>query len=344
MSRCRLFAVVLAVLPAVGAVARGDSLGVANDYNVFVLHDMTQSGTDAQGKIAVGHNASLSSFSAASSLGSSSTNLIVGNTWTQASGGTVNGTALVNGNANVDSPTVTGALRVNGTLTNTGYGGPPPGGTYYGVAYSGPSYFNPVQGTTPLPFSFADAATYLTDHSTFWGSLAATGTTVQNGGNVDLTGSSTTLNVFSVPASYLTGGISLNISAPAGSTALINITGGTSITLSNFGIALSGIDAEHILYNLPTATSVSLSSIGVKGSLLAPNAAVQFNSGNIDGTLVAYDLTGQGESHLHLFRGDIPYTPTLPGPPPSVPTPAAITAGAGLLAFLGALRWFRRSR
>ena len=95
-------------------------------------------------------------------------------------------------------------------------------------------------------------------------------------------------------------------------------------------------DAEHVLFNLPTATTVNIQGVGLLGSLLAPLADVHFNSGNIDGTLIANNLDGYGESHLHLFQGNLP-TPPVP-PPPSVPLPASALGGTALLTVLAARR------
>src|SRR5690606_23275872 len=44
---------------------------------------------------------------------------------------------------------------------------------------------------------------------------------------------------------------------------------------------------------------------GIKGTLLAPNASVNFNNGHIDGSLIVGSITGTGESHNFLFEGSI---------------------------------------
>ena len=38
------------------------NLGLANDYNVFVFGNMSMSNTDAEGRVAVGGNATLSNY------------------------------------------------------------------------------------------------------------------------------------------------------------------------------------------------------------------------------------------------------------------------------------------
>jgi choice-of-anchor A domain-containing protein len=122
-------------------------------------------------------------------------------------------------------------------------------------------------------------------------------------GGVLLTGTKTGLNVFEVAASAITG---LTIQIPAGSTALINVTG-TTVSLQNFQVQLKGgASADHIFYNMPQATQLNVSGISVLGSILAPKATLLFNNGNINGQLIVYDLKGGGESHNVFFKGCVP--------------------------------------
>lgn len=332
--RTVVLAAAAAVVTIAATPAAADSLGVANDYNVFVLGNITKSNVDAQGKVAVGGNANFNNYSVGSSLSSSTTNLIVNGNLTKTGGGTLKGNVLVNGNANISNPTITGKLQVNGNTTiPPGGGGSVTGGVVHNGSYTAPSYFSHTTGYTPLPFSFADAASYLTTQSTFWGSLAANGTTTSPYNNLTLTGTNSTLNVFTVDASTLGSANNLKITAPAGSTVLVNVVG-TTVNVPSMGInLLGGLDKQHVLYNFPTATSVQFNSIGVLGSVLAPKANVDFRWGNIDGTLIAKNLTGTGEEHNFRFTGSLPT---------AVPLPASATAGATLLTGLALSRRRRR--
>ncbi|HZZ43204.1 MAG TPA: choice-of-anchor A family protein [Tepidisphaeraceae bacterium] len=335
-------------LAGLGAsLVRADTLGVANDYNVFVLGDMSMSNVDAGGKVAVAGNATFNNYTINGS--SSSTNLIVNGNFTKTGGGTLNGNVLVNGNANISNPTITGKLEVNGsTYINPNGGGSVSGGIVHNGSYTAPSYFvyntTVTTGYTALPFSFSDAATYLTNQSSFWGSLTTNGTTTSSSGHLTLAGTNTSLDIFTVTAAQILSGISFDLSVPTGATALINVTGST-VNFQNFGFNVSGANDEHVLFNLVNATTVNISGVGIYGSLLAPNATVHFNNGNIDGTLVAGNLDGNGEAHLHLFQGDI-Y-----GPPPTVtpftaavPAPASAAGGIALLGGLLAARKLRSAR
>ncbi len=48
---------------------------------------------------------------------------------------------------------------------------------------------------------------------------------------------------------------------------------------------------------LPTPKALTIQGISIEGSVLAPKAAVNFNGGTIEGTLIAADLSGTGELH-----------------------------------------------
>ncbi len=72
----------------------------------------------------------------------------------------------------------------------------------------------------------------------------------------------------------------------------------------------------------------------MEGTILAPNAAVNFINGQFNGTLIADSVSGAGESHWDPFIGVLPAQP--------VPEPASIVlAGCGV-AGIGLVRYFRR--
>jgi choice-of-anchor A domain-containing protein len=410
MSSKSVRALILAVMPmlAIPVAAQADSLSQAFGYNLFILNDLNQSGTDTQGKVAVGRNATISSFSVASQLpADSATNFVVGGSVSQ-TGGTVNGSAIsgagysfssasisgnlytagdiiqnqgsvgnvvaggnytvsqagpqsalvggtftqtsgyipgnvtVGGDAILNNPSAGGYYHVNGSVTITG-GGSAGGGITYGTTYSGYSYFNPVQvapvpvdtsAYTTLPINFTTVAADLNAASTYWGSLVANGSTAISFSQLTLTGTDANLNIFDLTAAQLSSISTLAFSVPAGSTALINVDGAT-VNLGPFGYGtITGLDAEHILYNAFDAGTVNMSGIGLEGSLLAPGASVNFASGDIDGSIIANNLSGQGESHLHLFDGSLPTPPPTATPFTAVPTPTSVVGGVMLLSLV----------
>ena len=117
---------------------------------------------------------------------------------------------------------------------------------------------------------------------------------------------------------------------PAGSTALINVSG-TTVTVNGEVRYKSGAtyrqpdDAPvadavaRTIWNFASATSVKLSTgSAFGGTVLAPNAAVEaVNVGHNNGQVIAASFKSNFETHQFLFPGNgcVPgTTPTPPGP------------------------------
>jgi choice-of-anchor A domain-containing protein len=241
-------------------------LGAASDYSAFILHDFNGYYSDIQGRLAVAGNASITGYAVGDKL--------------------------------ADSDGARDDLVVGGDLTFTN------GQVFYGnVVYGGTGTFDQFghpngdirQGST---IDFAAAATELTGLSKYWGTLAKTGTVKNQWGIVTLCGTNPGRNVFNLTAAQLWNANTLNIKAPAGSTVLVNVFGAQA-RMQFMGIFLQGgVDKDHVVFNFPQATKVTLQGIGVLGSVMAPNAAVDFSNGNIQGTLVASSWSGYGEIEI----------------------------------------------
>jgi len=244
-----------------------EDLGVASGYNLFVLGDYTAS-TDIQGKAVVCGSANLDSFS----IGQHDPG----------------GDVLV--------------ARYHLGLNN---------GSVYGDAAYGSSYY--ANNTTYLggaprqdtPVDCDAAETELEAASASIAALPANGVTVvQSWGGVELTGTDSLLSVFDLTCDALGAASSVSITAAAGSTVVVNVTG-ADCDISNMGMTLSGPTSTEVLFNFPDATSLNISGVGVLGSVLAPNADATFSNGNLDGTLVVASLSGNGELHHFPFDGPI---------------------------------------
>ncbi len=124
-----------------------------------------------------------------------------------------------------------------------------------------------------------------------------------------LTGADQDLNIFSLASTDLTNISNFVINTPTGASVVINISG-TSVTLGNFGYSLNGQSlsaaADKLLFNAYQANSLTHFSLG--GTLLAPNATVDFNNGTFTGTLIANNLNdGNGSfATAAAFSGNIP--------------------------------------
>lgn len=286
-------------LACIGATvpANAAALGPASGYNVFVLGDVNQYNTDIEGKLAAGGNVTLNTFGVGHRLPANSGSVLVaGGHLNLANGEVQHGNAVYGGTANLGA----GVNIRDGSL---------------------------VQGN---PIDFAAAGSYLQNLSTYLAGLTPNGTTtVHTWGGIDLNGNSANINLFNLLGSAVSTTNYFGINAPTGSTVVVNVSG-QSVSLKNFGFNIQGVSRQKVLYNFFEATSLDASGISIEGSILAPFANFSFNNGQINGSIIAQSLRGNGESHNYGFDGDLP-TPTPTPDPKSVPEPGAM-AGLGLAA------------
>jgi choice-of-anchor A domain-containing protein len=251
----------------------GPLLGAASAFNVFVLGDLDKSGSDTEGRMAVGGNAKLAGYSV--------------------------GTALTNSNGARDDLIVGGNLTFNG-------GTVPNGNAAYGVSasLSGVSFPN-GSARQAKPLNFAGAGAELKQTSAKLAAMAPNGSTFTAFSQVQLKGSAAQVNVFKVDGAALSSASSLSVAAPAGSTVIVNV-GGADVQMSSVGYSISGTDRQRVLFNFHQATTLHFEGVGLEGSVLAPHAKVEFSNGNINGVLAAGSLSGPGENHEHPFDGCAP--------------------------------------
>ncbi len=251
----------------------GFDFGVAKDYNLFVLEDATQPSSDTQGKVAVGHNASFSNYSIGDQLPANSGDvLIVGNDLTFTSGAVYNGNVVYGHATNLPQPGVSisgGTLRKDNVI------------------------------------DFAAAKAYLEGLSTTLSTHTVNGTTTFQYGGLTLNGTDPYLNVFKVNGSDLSIANNFTIDVPNGSAVLVNIDG-TTVSWTG-GHTVNGTAINNVLYNFYQATSLTIQGIDIRGSILAPFAAVNFVSGVQNGQMICKSLTGMGQFNYQMFDGNIPF-------------------------------------
>lgn len=253
-------------------------LGVAKDYNLFVFENLNQPSSDTQGKLAVGGNAYLANYSVGDQLPPNSGDvLIVGGTLTYISGAVYNGNVV------------------------------------YGVSTNLPQSAVSITGGTlrqDNPIDFAAAKAYLQNLSTTLGGYTPNGTVAFQWGGLTLTGTDPYLNVFAVNGSDLSIANNVTINAPNGSVVLVNING-TNVSWSG-GLSVNGTAKENVLFNFYQATNLTLQGIDVRGSILAPFAALHFPSGVVNGQVIVKSMAGSGQFNSGQFNqckfiGYIPY-------------------------------------
>jgi choice-of-anchor A domain-containing protein len=232
-------------------------------------------------------------------------------------------------------------LVVGGKLTaqNGGVGSNQNGTIYYGTSAPSLTSFTARGGQVANQslVNFSSAASLYTNYSAQLAGLAANGSESFNssGNTLTFTGTASGLNVFTVSDILLSESQTINISAPTGSTVLINVTDADkgAVVFSNGSVNETGVTGAQVLYNIATATNVQLpGSKDPKGSILAPDAGVTGGFGQLSGQLIAGSYSGNTQFD------DVAFTGTLPDP---VPLPgAALLFGSGLLSLFG----FKRQR
>ena len=286
-------------------------LGAASPYTEFVQTN-GQRDSESEGAIAYGGNLNASGMTVGTRLNvASSFPALVVN-------GSSQSFNLQKGSAYV--PGHTGNVNFNG------------GGTYL----------------TTAPIDFTSAFTALTTASNNYAAATpnATATVINTnganpagislGGNaIYLKGTDTTRNVFSVTQAQLSGNVAVLIEVPAGSTALINVSGNSPKVEGNmyFKVGNSWTQAQDnatagfnskTLWNFPTANTVTLNTgSAFAGTILAPGAVVKAdNVGHTIGQVIAKQFNSERETHQALFDGCLPEPPSGPTGPtgPTNPT------------------------
>jgi choice-of-anchor A domain-containing protein/uncharacterized repeat protein (TIGR01451 family) len=282
-------------------------LGAAKGFNVFVLENMTQPSADTQGKVAVGGNATLSNYSVGDLLPPNSGDvLIVGGNLVYTSGSINNGNAVYGGTTNLPQ---------------------------YGVSITGGTLRHDI------PVDFQAAGNFLKNLSHTLLVTLPNGSTRFEWGSVTLKGTDPLLNVFTVSGGDLSSANNFVIDVPKGSSVLVNISG-LNVSLKG-GMSLTGAAVNSVIYNFFQAQSLSIFGMDLRGTVLAPLAAVDFKSGIVTGQLIAKSVTGSGQFNNDPWDDGIPgpgsftNTASLSGsiPPDSKPenNSSSVTVYAGLL-------------
>jgi len=264
------------------------NLGIAGQFNGFVLGNMNANNSDVEGRLAVGGDLTLNHYSVGMQLNDSwnyRDTLVAGGSINYSNGRIYHGNARSGGTANIDQ-----SVGFYNTDPNNANG-----------------HYIPSN-----VLDFNTIANRLKAKSNFWGNLTATGnTTIDTYGALKLHGTHAGLNIFTITAEYLKNTTSFWLDVPQKAWALINVRD-NNVDLSNFafyrtvngekqqvrdnqpGVFRSdGNLSQRVLLNLVDATQLKIHGIGVKASILAPWANTTFYNGHINGNLIVASLQGK---------------------------------------------------
>jgi choice-of-anchor A domain-containing protein len=287
-----------AVLPGESGAQEADAgwLYLATNFNAVVFGDFTASGGDSENRLAVGGTARfLGGYSVGMPVAGvplpthtdATTDILI------AGGDLHDGVFGVNGNI-VYGGTRTGPTRYympGGNvveqvtdITFDASGNVPRDGT--GATWE--QLFECAAAASAAMAALADSGAVTKDFTSPWQRF--------------LTGTNESLNVFNVTAAEWSMKSSQTvIDAPAGSTVLVNITGGET-AITNSSIALVGVDRRHVIYNYVDAAWISTKSFLHPGSVLAPYASASLSGGAVDGAAVfGGDVTTTIGFEFHNF-------------------------------------------
>lgn len=311
------------------AQANAVSLGTAQKFNTFIFGDYACT-SDAEGRVAVGGNMTVSSYSVADKLTLDEIEaypdtLIVGGDLVFSNGRVYYGNIRVGGNADGVS---TGVIS-----------GMAPGAKF-------------IVGEA-LPVNFAAEQRYLQNLSTSLAQKSPTGTVTNEWGKLILSGDGTNaLQVFNLEGdeTLKIWGLTLE-NIPEEAQVVINISGVTA-GFQNMNMETLSLRQNKVLFNCYEATTLQLASVAVRGSILAPWADVHNPSGVIWGTIIAASWHGLMQQNHVPFDGEdeseeeVPSVipePEQPVVPSAVPEPGTVVLfGLGLWGLLWWKRIFRK--
>jgi choice-of-anchor A domain-containing protein len=322
-------------------------------YNTYVSGDIGSASSaytsDSQGAIAAGGNVYLSNFGASTNATANGVGVAVGGNLTMTNG-SINGAADVGGNLAATSTAlsninvggsmsylygqINGSVNVDGSASFTGAG---VNGT---VAVGGSASFvnAPKPAVTAAtayaaPINYSAVTANAAAVSTALSGMASTaGDTFGKNAQGAYVFTSTVAgdNVFNVTAAQMaamSGSQVLFNSTVAGATDIINVVGSGNVALPgnlSFGYT-GGMTDSNVLLNMGTASTVQLASNARYDlSILAPDATVATTGGNVTGSLIAANLSGNAQLDLSNSGGV-----TFSGALPAVAQVSSLAASAG---------------
>lgn len=261
-------------------------LGNAADYNLFVLGELVHRGGDSEGAVAAG-SAVLEDFGIGLNVAHNVPGLVVegGLSWTRIQ--VSHGDAWIGGILS-PAPTITAPLPV-------------PDGTLH------------ADGQLPSGFpSMTQMRSELQQLSATIANLPTTGTASLSDGpqwrRLTLVASvDAAPSVVNLDRTTWLAANEVQLDVPAGASLIVNVLGVSSDSMGGsgrpFGAMWVSGSARRVLWNFVDTTSLRLANLGWMGTILAPLADVHYDSGEINGQLIASSVHAETWSaEVHDFR------------------------------------------
>ena len=282
----RFFIGVLFAAVVSGSAIAPVGAGPLGDFNVLTFGDYSSTSNSVDGRLYAGGNVSINSYSIGAQLSGSlvgGDSLVVGGDLTFPQGSVNNGNVVVGGSAaGVQSPVTNGLANAGLTLTS-------------GVGYAN------------VPVDFAAQETHFAGLSNAFAGLSATGTAVQQWGGVYLTGDGTSSQqVFNFDGSLFNGSTYVNLSGVTNGMEIVFNISGSSVSMSGGLPQFLTDNRENVIYNFFEADSLTLTNIGIQGSVIAPDATIYGNGGDIWGQVVSDGWDGSTAVHGVYYGGSLP--------------------------------------
>ena len=256
--RLWLFAAALMLLMARSLSAQEVDFGTAGNYAAFILGDVTQL-SEVEGRLAVGRDLQLSHLQVGARLpreSSATPSLVVG------------------GNI----------VRLD-KLAIWGNGGQRAHGVYAGSSASRSAALRQEQDV----IDFASEALWLALTAQQLGERPASGTVALAGATLTLTGQGKPIETFFLSAAQLARGKKLQLkNILPGAHLILNVASDHQRRVSlGLNLDVLASRAHRTLFNFPDADLIKIDGIRLWGSLLAPQACIQGQSGRIEGSVMA---------------------------------------------------------
>ncbi|MEK4108066.1 DUF5057 domain-containing protein [Paenibacillus sp. FSL R10-2791] len=247
-------------------------LGILGKYNAFILHTTSLRGGTIKGPLASGGTVNFNN---------------AGITVNEQFKDQVPYGIVTGGDVSLPEGTVYGNLMVKGTVKDQRPGSIQNGTINYGEL-----------------LDFNKQESYLLGLSDAIAKLPSNATATHEYGKLTVTGNSD-INIVNISSSALNTLNSSELKVPQGSTVIVNVQqDSNSEPFLHFPL---GSDGSRVLYNFPNAKPLLISQANVYGTILAPRSTINFDGGQVYGTIIGASMNMSSATLYHFpFTGSLP--------------------------------------